>query len=366
MTAPVNIQTPSKNWELSLYELHRSPQEAIMDGTEVSVSPRALHSELMCPICLDMLKNTMTTKECLHRFCCDCIVTALRSGNKECPTCRKKLVSRRSLRRDANFDALISKIYPSREEYEAHQQRVLERLNHLHNQEALSSSIEAGLRQQARCKNDRPAQESDTNPFSGGEDNGETHSHLSHDSAPCHTAQSCSHTPSEAGPSRKRRSNSEDGSGPEDDGGSLPPPRRYREGQASEIELVFRPHPHLVHAHDYNQTRFVKTTANATVDHLSKYVALRVSLEHRSASEEAEHRGGREGSCLGQVSEKQFTIYIMTRGQFTTLNGSLTLELVNEKFWKVKKPLELYYAPTKDHAAPADHQRSPPPPQKEG
>lgn len=55
-------------------------QEAIMDGTEVAVSPRSLHSELMCPICLDMLKNTMTTKECLHRFCSDCIVTALRSG----------------------------------------------------------------------------------------------------------------------------------------------------------------------------------------------------------------------------------------------------------------------------------------------
>ena len=51
-----------------------------MDGTEIAVSPRSLHSELMCPICLDMLKNTMTTKECLHRFCSDCIVTALRSG----------------------------------------------------------------------------------------------------------------------------------------------------------------------------------------------------------------------------------------------------------------------------------------------
>ena len=48
-----------------------------MDGTEIAVSPRSLHSELMCPICL---KNTMTTKECLHRFCSDCIVTALRSG----------------------------------------------------------------------------------------------------------------------------------------------------------------------------------------------------------------------------------------------------------------------------------------------
>ena len=51
-----------------------------MDGTEIAVSPRSLHSELMCPIRLDMLKNTMTTKECLHRFCSDCIVTALRSG----------------------------------------------------------------------------------------------------------------------------------------------------------------------------------------------------------------------------------------------------------------------------------------------
>jgi len=59
---------PSKTWELSLYELHRTPQEAITDGTEIAVSPRSLHSELMCPICLDMLKNTMTTKECLHRL----------------------------------------------------------------------------------------------------------------------------------------------------------------------------------------------------------------------------------------------------------------------------------------------------------
>jgi len=59
---------PSKTWELSLYELHRTPQEAITDNTEIAVSPRSLHSELMCPICLDMLKNTMTTKECLHRY----------------------------------------------------------------------------------------------------------------------------------------------------------------------------------------------------------------------------------------------------------------------------------------------------------
>ncbi|XP_023126012.2 E3 ubiquitin-protein ligase RING2-A-like [Amphiprion ocellaris] len=371
MAAPVNIQTPSKTWELSLYELHRSPQEAIIDGTEVAVSPRSLHSELMCPICLDMLKNTMTTKECLHRFCSECIVTALRSGNKECPTCRKKLVSRRSLRRDANFDALISKIYPSRDEYEAHQRRVLDRLNRLHNKEALSSSIEEGLRQQARYRNHRvkkPTQESDNTTFSGGEDNGDSRSHLSHDSAPSHAPHPRDQMPPEAGPSRKRPRGSEDGSGPEGDSGSPTPPlRRHKEGPGSEIELVFRPHPQLVQDQDYSQTRYVKTTANATVDHLSKYLALRIALEERRSDGEVEDRGreegGEGGSSLSSISEKQYTIYILTRGgQFSTLNGSLTLELVNDKYWKVRKPLELYYAPTKDQQQP---QQQPPPQQQQ-
>ena len=56
-----------RSWDLSLYELHRTPQEAITDDTEIAVSARSLQSELTCPICLDMLTNTMTTKECLHR-----------------------------------------------------------------------------------------------------------------------------------------------------------------------------------------------------------------------------------------------------------------------------------------------------------
>ena len=57
-----------RSWDLSLYELHRTPQEAITDDTEIAVSARSLQSELTCPICLDMLTNTMTTKECLHRY----------------------------------------------------------------------------------------------------------------------------------------------------------------------------------------------------------------------------------------------------------------------------------------------------------
>lgn len=49
-----------------------------------------------------------------------------------------------------------------------------------------------------------------------------------------------------------------------------------------------------------------------------------------------------------------------------TLNGSLTLELVNEKYWKVRKPLELYYAPTKDQQPQQPPQQKSPPPQREG
>uniref|UniRef100_A0A671PQ08 RING-type E3 ubiquitin transferase n=1 Tax=Sinocyclocheilus anshuiensis TaxID=1608454 RepID=A0A671PQ08_9TELE len=281
-------------------------QEAIMDSTEIDVSPRSLHSELMCPICLDMLKNTMTTKECLHRFCSECIVTALRSGNKECPTCRKKLVSKRSLRADPNFDALISKMYPSRDEYEAHQDKVLEQLSLLHNKEALSSSIEQGLRMQARHRSHpRPH-------FCCSSRGGDFH--CKHHFLPQYFSS-------------------------DDSGAEAPAPQRC------EIELIFCPHPLLVSRQQYSQTRYVKTTAKATVDHLSKYLALRVALEEGSS-------GTPEGA-LRHVSEKQFTIYISTAaGQFTTLNGSLTLELVNQKFWKLCKPLELFYAPTDQNQTP--------------
>ena len=84
-----SLAMAEKQFELSRYELNRKPQELILDATEIKVQRKALNALLMCPICLDILRGTMTTKECLHRFCQECITTALRSGNKECPTCRK-------------------------------------------------------------------------------------------------------------------------------------------------------------------------------------------------------------------------------------------------------------------------------------
>ncbi|XP_061355591.1 putative E3 ubiquitin-protein ligase RING1a isoform X2 [Gastrolobium bilobum] len=56
--------------------------------------------------------------ECLHRFCRECIDKSMRLGNNECPACRTHCASRRSLRDDPNFDALIAALYSDIEKYE--------------------------------------------------------------------------------------------------------------------------------------------------------------------------------------------------------------------------------------------------------
>lgn len=107
----------------------------------------------------------------------------------------------------------------------------------------------------------------------------------------------------------------------------------------NEIELVFKPHPtemsgdnHLVKALKENSIRYIKTTANATVDHLHKYLAMRLTLDLDSQ--------------LSQTHNLlNFCIYISpSAGQYVQLNGNQTLSQVNDKYWKVNKPLEMYYS----------------------
>ena len=98
------------------------------------------HLKKSCKVrCLYSLSEDTCLYPFFYRFCAECIVTALRSGNKECPTCRKKLVSRRSLRADPNFDKLVEKIFPNRDEYEAHQESILETLSRSHSQNFITS-----------------------------------------------------------------------------------------------------------------------------------------------------------------------------------------------------------------------------------
>lgn len=140
-----------KAWDMSPYELNRLPYDTINNSTEITVSSGTFDSEFKYPICFDLLKKTMTTEECLHRFCYDCIVASLR-WNRECPKCRKKLVSKRSLRPDSNFDSIISKLYPNRDEYETHQKREFAEFkkNHSKSQAAMVKSIMEGITLQAQ------------------------------------------------------------------------------------------------------------------------------------------------------------------------------------------------------------------------
>lgn len=374
----------NKTWDLSLYELQRKPQEIITDNTEIAVSPRSLHSELMCPICLDMLKKTMTTKECLHRFCSDCIITALRSGNKECPTCRKKLVSKRSLRPDPNFDLLISKIYPSREEYEAIQEKVMAKFNQTQSQQALVNSIKEGIKLQSQNRptryrkggdSDRDHREHSSHHSSnnnsnsgsaqqavGGGASASCNNHRVNDEAsdsrnasnPPSVRSTPSPVPSNSSSSKPKRAMSVPTSERSEESESDSQMDCRTEGDSTidtegegsselgindEIELVFKPHPtemagdnQLMKALKENCVRYIKTTANATVDHLSKYLATRMTLDL--------------GADLPEAYRMiNFCIYIAPQPQqLVILNGNQTLHQVNDKFWKVNKPMEMYYS----------------------
>jgi E3 ubiquitin-protein ligase RNF1/2 len=69
-----------------------------------------------------------------------------------------------------------------------------------------------------------------------------------------------------------------------------------------------------------------------TVDHLSKYLAMRLTLDLDTELSESDRL-------------LNFCIYIAPLpGPFVVLSGSLTLRQVNDKFWRVNRPLEMYYS----------------------
>ncbi|XP_050248347.1 putative E3 ubiquitin-protein ligase RING1a isoform X2 [Quercus robur] len=96
-----------------------SPSSNLQEKPEfVFVQLTDIRKDVQCPICLGIIKKTRTVMECLHRFCRECIDKSMRMGNNECPACRTHCASRRSLRDDPNYDALIAALYPDIDKYE--------------------------------------------------------------------------------------------------------------------------------------------------------------------------------------------------------------------------------------------------------
>ncbi|CAK9184181.1 unnamed protein product [Ilex paraguariensis] len=108
-----------------------------------------IRKEVQCPICLGIIRKTRTVMECLHRFCRECIDKSMRMGNNECPACRTHCASRRSLRDDPNYDALISALYPDIDEYEEEELAFHEEDKARNNQ--IQASIAQTLRRQTEA-----------------------------------------------------------------------------------------------------------------------------------------------------------------------------------------------------------------------
>ncbi|KAG7400635.1 E3 ubiquitin-protein ligase RING2 [Phytophthora boehmeriae] len=140
--------------DCTLFDIYRQPRAPVTDPAATKSLPvRVLNADLTCPICLGIIKETMVVMECLHRFCGECISTAIRQSKRECPSCRIHIPSKRSLRPDTNFDALISKIHPNLAEFERNEDRIIEQLNRSkHFNNAYTESTRMGVLSQAASR----------------------------------------------------------------------------------------------------------------------------------------------------------------------------------------------------------------------
>lgn len=138
----------NQNHDEEAYDSDDSDGTTCSSGGEkdefITVRLSEIRKEVQCPICLGIIRKTRTVMECLHRFCRECIDKSMRMGNNECPACRTHCASRRSLRDDPNYDALISLLYPDIDKYEE------EELAFHEEEKARNKQIQASIAQTLR------------------------------------------------------------------------------------------------------------------------------------------------------------------------------------------------------------------------
>ena len=149
------------------------------------------------------------------------------------------------------------------------------------------------------------------------------------------------------------------------------------------MEIVFKLHPDMladieqkevIEAMKDNATRYIKTTSRALVEHLCKYLAMRIALdlaaskkqqqqqqqqqqhpnnaaapqpppEGSSATNASTSASSNNSSVASGGSVKDLIIYIASvPGQMTAVATNMSLTQVNEKYWKVNKPMEMFYS----------------------
>jgi hypothetical protein len=112
--------------------------------------------------------------------------------------------------------------------------------------------------------------------------------------------------------------------------------------EPDEIELVLKPHP--LKETNLNSRRFLKTTANATITHLSKYLLTRLCLEDNMPVASADTTTTTTAS--NEFTQNDFQLFIGSANgeKFQLLNQNLSLDQCIDQYWKTNnKPLELFY-----------------------
>ena len=119
-----------------------------------------------------------------------------------------------------------------------------------------------------------------------------------------------------------------------------------------------------------NQTRYLKTSMNATIGHIQSFLEKRHDIEklfkaniNSKLRVEASNRGehseklGISSHCDSPTQSDSgievnraktslsFTIYIAGGlAQFIQLADSLSLKQIQDEYWKIDRPLELFYS----------------------
>ncbi len=96
------------------FNRRRNLKESEPDNLElmkhVQAHLRMIKKLVECPVCLEFMEDTHVSPDCLHRFCGNCIKSSIRKCKHECPTCRIHIPTKRSVRVDREFDALVREV----------------------------------------------------------------------------------------------------------------------------------------------------------------------------------------------------------------------------------------------------------------
>ena len=306
-------QEGHEKWELSQYEEERTPQEVMTDhDSRMALHPECLRNDFMCPICLKLQSNTVAVMGCLHRFCKDCIVRALDNSNRECPVCRSKLPHKRFLRADPNFDMLISRLFPLRDE----------------DPEETDARSSRTTRQNSRKLRTRYAR--DASPDSSLEVD-----------ASVDGISSSSLSPGQSNGLICQR--------------SLAPVEE-------DVEVVLEPLSPSHNPKDWlSQKRYIKVSPAATINHMIKYLSTRYRLDVRNDPM----------ASIEEVDESLFTLCVPNGpGQFQPVSPEETLGTIKQKWEKKVKDRHLVLHYVYDIATPDEGQHDlmdalpvgPPPP----